>query len=279
MTSYAYPSSYYTGVSLTHFPDGSISAREDSYPLIFRIRDSDGVIALLQISRSAETIELPYVPFARQDHPPGSDLATFIRALDAQRDSPLTVRVFDPHSEALMLLMEQTQHLYLEDRAQDLFNFTTHFAQLLTEDENKPIVILPDAGAQKKYLNFFGENFYKYFGGYIQGSKHRDPETGELTNFSISDPQGFALKPNTQFLVLDDLCDGGGTFLGIAGEMEKQHVSKDRMNLYVSHGIFSKGFDLLYEAYNKIATTDSYFHKSEAPDDQLILYTLFPEEE
>jgi ribose-phosphate pyrophosphokinase len=80
------------------------------------------------------------------------------------------------------------------------------------------------------------------------GSKHRDVSTGRLT--------GFALEPIPfgHYLVVDDICDGGGTFIGLAKKIREQGCFAD---LFVSHGIFSKGTDELKKYYKNIYTTDS----------------------
>jgi ribose-phosphate pyrophosphokinase len=57
-------------------------------------------------------------------------------------------------------------------------------------------------------------------------------------------------------LIVDDICDGGGTFIGLAKELKKHNAG----NLYlsVSHGIFSKGLKELNQYFTNIFTTDSF---------------------
>ena len=86
----------------------------------------------------------------------------------------------------------------------------------------------------------------------IECSKSRDVKTGKLKGFKVyaDDLQG------KDCLIVDDICDGGGTFMGLAEELKNKNAG----NLYlaVSHGIFSKGFDHLAEHFTKIFTTDSF---------------------
>ena len=56
-------------------------------------------------------------------------------------------------------------------------------------------------------------------------------------------------------LIVDDICDGGGTFIGLANELKNKNAGK--LYLAVSHGIFSRGFDDLEKCFTKIFTTDS----------------------
>ena len=59
-------------------------------------------------------------------------------------------------------------------------------------------------------------------------------------------------------LVVDDICDGGGTFLLLAEALRKAGIDNN-LELYVSHGIFSKGTDIIYKSFYPIYTTNSFF--------------------
>jgi len=68
---------------------------------------------------------------------------------------------------------------------------------------------------------------------------------------------------------VDDICDGGGTFIGLAKALKQKNAG----NLYlaVSHGIFSKGFNELNKHFTKIFTTDSFKTINESNVEQLKL--------
>jgi ribose-phosphate pyrophosphokinase len=53
---------------------------------------------------------------------------------------------------------------------------------------------------------------------------------------------------------VDDICDGGGTFIGLAALLKSHNAG--HIVLIVSHGIFSKGFDLAH--IDAIYTTNSF---------------------
>lgn len=113
-------------------------------------------------------------------------------------------------------------------------------------------IIVPDAGAAKK-IN-------AHSGGITFCSKTRDPITGKLSGFNVPP---VATRPHTEKLILiDDICDGGGTFIGIAEKLQ-EYREKHKLVLYVTHGIFSKGFDDLLKYYDEIITTNSYRDYSE----------------
>ena len=62
-------------------------------------------------------------------------------------------------------------------------------------------------------------------------------------------------KPS-RYVVVDDICDAGGTFLGIA-KMLNNYNPTATLELVISHGIFSKGIDELLKHYSTIYTTNS----------------------
>jgi ribose-phosphate pyrophosphokinase len=56
-------------------------------------------------------------------------------------------------------------------------------------------------------------------------------------------------------LIVDDLCDGGYTFITLADKLRKNGAR--RVYLYVSHGLFSKGFPPLFAKIDHIYCTNS----------------------
>ncbi len=93
-------------------------------------------------------------------------------------------------------------------------------------------------------------NLPVYYGG-----KTRDVSTGKLTGFTL-EPLAYDNQQinGAHYLVVDDICDGGGTFNGLASKIAEQGATAD---LYVSHGLFSKGTTELKKSFNTIYTTDS----------------------
>ena len=110
------------------------------------------------------------------------------------------------------------------------------------------MLISPDGGALKKIYKVS-----EYLGGVevVECSKSRDVKTGKLSGFKVysEDLEG------KDCLIVDDICDGGGTFIGLAAELKNKNAGK--LYLAVSHGIFSKGFDSL-RCFDKIFTTNSF---------------------
>ncbi|MCG7501845.1 ribose-phosphate diphosphokinase [Tenacibaculum sp. Mcav3-52] len=186
-------------------------------------------------------VVLPYFPAARQDRlmVSGEPLSVKVYADIINAQNFESVTVFDPHSEVTPALLNNC-------RVIDNHTFIERVTQQLSDDL---LLISPDGGALKKIYKVAA-----YLQNYevIECSKSRNVKTGQLTGFKVytDDLQG------KDCLIVDDICDGGGTFLGLAKELK----AKNAGNLYlaVSHGIFSKGFDELEKHFTKIFTTDSF---------------------
>ena len=127
----------------------------------------------------------------------------------------------------------------------------SHLVKLNAENKlYKFDLISPDAGALKKIYNlqtFVGQNRCDNI---RIGMKHRDTETGQITGTSVD---GQPLR--TIGVVVDDICDGGRTFIELAKTIRKDYA---KLILCVTHGIFSKGLEPLFEWYDEVHTTNSW---------------------
>ncbi len=65
-------------------------------------------------------------------------------------------------------------------------------------------------------------------------------------------------NPDHPILLFDDMCDGGATFLK-EGALLKEWYPSTKLELYVVHGLFTQGLMSLYEVFDKVHTTNSYF--------------------
>lgn len=149
------------------------------------------------------------------------------------------IYLFDVHSEVSSALLNAENVLpILQIR---------NIEYLLKEEFKEIILIAPDVGATKRVEVVAGEVNRPV----VHCVKHRDPQTGRLSGFQILEKD---LVDGKSCLIVDDICDGGGTFVGIAKKLRE--AGAERVFLYVSHGIFSKGFELA--GIDRIWTTDSY---------------------
>jgi len=184
---------------------------------------------------------LPYMPGARQDRlmVSGEPLSVKVYAEMINTMNFKSVHVFDPHSEVTPALLERCQVI------------SNHkFIQRVIEDLNEEVVLVsPDAGALKKSYQLS-----TFLGGIevVEGSKKRNVQTGKLEGFQVYEED---LKGKT-CLIVDDICDGGGTFLGMAKALKAKHAGT--LYLAVSHGIFSKNLKALKQTFKAIYTTNSF---------------------
>ena len=196
--------------------------------------------ALRRMGAELEELIIPYFPSARQDRVmvKGEALSVkiysdIINSLHFKR-----VLIFDVHSEVTAALLEEcvaiSNHKFIE--------------RVVKELGGDLYLVSPDGGALKKIYKVS-----EALGGIavVECSKSRDVKTGELTGFKVynEDLRG------KDCLIVDDICDGGGTFTGLAAELKRKNAG--RLYLAVSHGIFSKGFDSL-RCFEKIFSTDSF---------------------
>ena len=100
--------------------------------------------------------------------------------------------------------------------------------------------IAPDKGAVKKLVD-----------PDIIFDKVRDVTNGQITGMCLA--QASPKTPcNTNYLVVDDLCEGGRTFLEVAKEFKKVYPSPN-LSLYVTHGLFTNNaIPKLLEKYSNI---------------------------
>ncbi len=124
------------------------------------------------------------------------------------------------------------------------------------------ILVSPDAGASKKIYKIAKE--IGYDGNIITCGKDRD-NNGHLTKWIIPYNDLRTIENyQKDIIIIDDICDGGATFINIVKEMIKQRKEPPATNfipkfyLIVTHGIFSKGFEELNKYFDGIYCTNSY---------------------
>lgn len=183
---------------------------------------------------------IPYFPAARQDRVmvKGESLTVKVYADIINRLGIDRVTIFDPHSDVAPALIENCTVI-------DNHEFIKQLLPKLREDT---LLISPDAGASKKVFKLATSLQIK---DVLECGKKRDIVTGSLSGFTVPSDN----LEHRPCLIVDDICDGGGTFIGLGMELKKKNAGD--LFLAVSHGIFSKGFEQLSSIYKHIFTTDS----------------------
>jgi ribose-phosphate pyrophosphokinase len=175
-------------------------------------------------------LEIPYLPYARQDKAVDNEasfaLHTFARQLNALDFN--IIKVFDVHSPDAFRLI---------NRLREDGTFIDIVNQVVV-DSKADVICYPDAGALQRYKGFLDPKI-----PYCSFSKERDPLTGYIKKLTLNEKVELKDK---RVLIIDDLCDGGMTFILTTKELLNYGVSN--VDLYVSHGIFSKGTQVLRDA-------------------------------
>ena len=109
----------------------------------------------------------------------------------------------------------------------------------ILKDLNIDLVFYPDEGALKRYSNIYG-----FIIPYCSATKVRDHLTGNITSMHVSTDETHLHAK--RILMVDDICDGGQTFIMLANEFKRKGALE--VNLFVTHGIFSKGTEVLKKA-------------------------------
>lgn len=215
------------------------------------------VDALHRMRVDVISLVLPYFPAARQDRvmTPGESLSCKVYADLINGLGLEEVIIFDPHSDVVPALL---------DRCTVVPNHA-FVAAVVKRLPTLPLLISPDGGALKKI-----HGLAKHLGGMpvLECGKSRDVRTGALSGFTVpsDDLNG---RP---CLIVDDICDGGGTFLGLADELRKRNAGP--LHLAISHGIFSKGTEELRQKFDRLFTTDSIRSTDEIGVERILLGDL-----
>ena len=221
--------------------------------IIWKARDYNDLASMVTAWRALKRrggvykkFVVPYFPFGRHDRRRDEwDTDPLQMALDIVRpmmDEGCLITI-DPHSDVSGVIPHITQTQVVERfllEHEGLFGETFH------------TIVIPDAGATKKAYDW---TFRFPHAEVIQGFKKRNMQTGELTGFGIENADKPRAHGLGRVLVVDDICDGGGTFLGLAGVLPPN----DGITLLTSHGLFPKGTEHLVGTFD-LWTLDAHFN-------------------
>lgn len=207
-------------------------ARRGVFDIHARIQSMDDVFELFVLTDAVRRIDyshvirltMPFLPYARQDkvHAAGQSLALkmFCDILNSQRYESVTI--WDVHSDVALPLIDRVYNIPQS-------TFVTRIA--LQGIGDKLILVAPDMGATKKT-----QATAKLTGlPMVQAEKVRDPRTGRILETKVYSENVGA----SSFLMVDDICDGGATFIELAKLLKP--LTTGKVYLYVTHGIFARG--------------------------------------
>ena len=252
-------------VDLLVFPDGQphvkvkgvapfsrvkvVCSITDTVKLIQLLEVSD---AILRLSGIRHRLVIPYLMGARYDREmiPGSgesvDLQVIANLINSMNFEE--VYLYDVHSSAATQLISRSTNL-------------PNHSLVMQYTKDDAVLICPDKGAKARVPEYVKWN--KNLTDVVYCDKTRDMANGNIT-LTVLDPEKCKGR---NCVIIDDLCDGGGTFLSIASQIDPAHLT-----LIVTHGIFSKGLVPLEQHFDEIIVSSSYKPSYDSPKVKVITY-------
>ena len=182
---------------------------------------------------------LPYLPYSRQDRAcaPGEAfaLSVLVNCLVPHLGADDTITTWDVHSNVAQTLFDRNfEGVFQNVTAASLLSRLDSFECVVFNPST--IVIAPDKGAVER-----ASQVQKSLGlnETVYATKVRNPDDGQILRTEVPEDVNYRGK---NLLIVDDICDGGRTFIELAKVLRKYEPS--RIDLYVTHGIFSKGFEV-----------------------------------
>lgn len=238
------------GIQYTKFPDGqphikiNHTAPDCSYCVICSIKSAEDLLLLCMVADAIEgsfgeklELHIPYLMGARYDrvmHDGDSfDLRVISRIINSLGFKKVVL--YDVHSDVSTALINNS------------VNTTAHSLHLNKHIHKDSVLISPDSGSAKKASEYMQIN--PFLSDLVFCVKNRDLSSGKIS-LKVLEPEKCL---DRHCVIIDDICDGGGTFLAIADQIKPKSLT-----LIVTHGIFSKGIDVLLGKFDTIITSDSY---------------------
>ena len=189
--------------------------------LVGHIRDVAGKNAPI-------TLRMKYLPNARMDRVKKDEevftlkhFAAFINSLNFNK-----VILYDPHSDVSPAIFNNAKinvsiELLIKQSVRNAMNADG-------DDDRELVIYFPDAGAQKRYADFFNDPWYKEYCdlSIMHGAKLRDWNTGKIQGITICNRDGIAVGPDFSFngrkvLMIDDIISYGGTLAYSADKLKE----------------------------------------------------------
>jgi ribose-phosphate pyrophosphokinase len=254
------------GCTFATFPDGQPHCHLDesafantnyaSVELHTRLRStSDIVHACLAVDAARSLLEslgrlvpihlnIGYMLGARMDRriAPGQPATLHVLAALLNSAGANKLRVLDAHSDTTLQALHNSEALHPDLFIQEVL------AVFEQTHGQPPVVIIPDKGAIARTNGILARI----------GAAHATATCSKIRNSNTGKLSGFALESGSvvgrRCLIVDDICDGGGTFSGVAKVLLEAGAMG--VELAVTHGIFSKG--LRIDHIDCLYSTDSY---------------------
>ena len=246
-------------VKVSKFPAGELYVKVENienvvFPhkrcsITFKFEGSDSMMELALLVNALReacsdvqiTLYCAYFPAARQDRVVGAGEAFGLRVYADMIRSMGFKKIItnDLHSDVLLGMMPPG---FIEDKKQHDLWYSEGFY-------GKFCIVAPDAGAAKKAQKLADKLGVECY----VASKQRKADGNVEVVFTHD------LSSYSDVYVVDDICDGGATFIALAEAISRNHSDgvAFRLHLRVTHGIFSNGKDELYRWYSTIKAVNN----------------------
>lgn len=260
-------------LQIIKFPAGEVQVRLPHYrykTIFAKIKDNDALMATYQaleiLAQDKASIDLvvPYLPYSRQDrnHTAGEcaslhTMLNLLRLRDSGRVNIHTLDIHNPHQLPIRNVKNYKPWCWLPLR------------KMLGA-----VLVYPDVTAAVRYkpIKTLLDRFVEIPHTVCAFEKKRDPISGKLSDIL---PVGEIPADNNHYVLIDDICDGGGTFVPIAEQIRKVN-NYARIDLVTSHSMYSRGFDHLLLQFDKLYTTDSWFTVGPGLPERVSVEPIFP---
>jgi ribose-phosphate pyrophosphokinase len=147
-----------------------------------------------------------------------------------------SIEILDPHSDVALALINKSTRIssfdYVKEAIKHYHNYNAAYHNYSVD----PVLVSPDAGAFKKVFEYGEKLGLEVFGA----NKHRDKDGKIDLRFSNDMTDKYCF-------IIDDLCDGGYTFVNLATKLKEKGAKE--VYLYVTHGLFFKRLQRSQEGY------------------------------
>lgn len=249
--------------TISRFPDGEVQItlgelnRKDSVLVQCRITSAEELFIVMQVAdilnRHAVSwsLDVFYLMGSRMDRVMDFNRPFTLKIMtDTLKNlGAFHVNIFEPHSERGSwegMFQAVTISREVEDKLEEFEDYNLI---------NKYCLVVPDKGAYKR-LDFRIRTDKEKYEEVVIADKVRNITTGQIEKIEITNPE-VVLSTDKEFFILDDLCDGGGTFCGVANGIRKLRPDA-KISIYVHHMVNPKGIENLSKNFDHVYFTNSY---------------------
>lgn len=272
--------------NIRYYPSGElgIELKDKEVPVRIdaSIQNSEQLIVVcgaIRTLKNLSSVHISYLPYQRQEKEKSLSNGNFEVVLSneviqliksAIGDRDIKVFTYDNHTE-----IKERNFYQLKPNVSSIASsaFTTLSKKGLTDNReftdyiSNLVIVYPDKGALTRYGKGCG---YKT----IYFNKSRN-EKGEIVSQSVDgDLQDLNTISGRDILVIDDISDGGATFINLGKVIKKNKPQS--MSLYVSNALLSKGSDGVNEM---LSIYDSFICnwkvKENDPEDKVSIVDIY----